>query len=53
MIVDKGTKNNRERTIISKNGARKTGYPYAKGCLSNIIYKNCQKSIKELNVRID
>lgn len=53
MIFDKGTKNNRERTVISKNGARKIGCPYAKGCLSNIICKNCQKNIKELNVRID
>ena len=53
MIFDKSTKINRERTAISKNGARKTGHPYAKGCLSNIIYKNCQKNIKELNVRID
>ena len=33
-----------------QNGARKTEYPYAKGCLSNIIYKNCQKNSKELNV---
>ena len=52
MIFDKGTKINRERTVIKKNGARKTGYPYAKGCLSNMIYKNCQ-NIKELNLRID
>ena len=30
MIFDKSTKINRERTSISKNGARKTGHPYAK-----------------------
>ena len=46
MIFDKSAKINRERTVVSKNGAGQTGYAYAKGLFSNTIYKNCQKVSK-------